>query len=163
MSLSCPSCKSPVFEPDVKCEVCAFPLKGTEKEKAVFIGKKYANKQKKADARQAINRNKAMLFILGGFNIVVPFFKFILARGNFFDLIWGFIVGGFFIGLGFLAKVQPLVSFILALSFLLFGYLVEFLINPSSIFNGLIIKIVIIGVLVYGIIRAVELQKAKNA
>lgn len=162
MSLSCPSCKSLVFEPDVKCEVCAFPLKGTEKEKALFIGQKYAKNQKKADAKQAINRNKIMLFILGGFNIVVPFFKFVLARGNVFDTIWGFIVGGFFIGLGFLAKIQPLLSFVLALSFLMFGYLIEFLINPSSIFNGLIIKVIIIGVLVYGIARAVELQKSKN-
>lgn len=155
-TLICPSCKSTCFELDEKCEICNFPLKGNEKEKAVFIGQKYAKKQKADDGVKAINKNRNLLFAIGGFNIVISPILFLMNRIQIGDGILNLIVGLIFIGLGLLAKIQPLVSFILALLLLLGLYLLNYLVDPSTIFNGIILKLIIIGSLIYAIVRAME-------
>lgn len=156
VALICPSCKSTCFELDEKCEICNFPLKGTEKEKAVFIGQKYAKKQKADDGEKAINKNRNLLFVIGGFNIVLSPVLFVMNRLQIGDVILNLILGLIFIGLGLLAKIQPLVSFILAFILLLGLYALNYIADPSTLFNGIIVKLIIIGSLIYAIVRALE-------
>ena len=155
-TLTCPSCKSTCFEPDVKCEVCGFPLKGTEREKAVFIGQKYVKKQKEADGSKTVRVNQTILFIVGGLNIVIGLFSYATNKFGSIQLIVSLILGFVFIGMGILAKFQPLIAFTIALLLLLSLYFLSYLGDPDTLARGILWKIIIIGCLIYGIARSIE-------
>lgn len=73
-----------------------------------------------------------------------------------------FAIGGAFLGMYFLSKTQPLGAFITALSIYVGIHLLIMILDPSSIINGIVFKIVIIVLLVNGIRSAHALPKPRS-
>lgn len=158
---NCQNCKESISKIEFECSNCGFPISGTEKEKAVFIGKQIANKSKIDDAKVSQNKVRTILFIIGGFQLLNGF----LAFNEGFDMVdymFYALLGILFIVFGFLAPKRPLIFISLALLLLLSYYTFLYLINPQFIYQGIIWKFVAIAFLVYGLIGSLEERKLKK-
>jgi len=72
----CKNCKSEFNESDNKCITCKYPLKGTDKEKAQFVAKQIMQKSDVEDSIEKLKKSRLILFLFGGFNVLVSFIPF---------------------------------------------------------------------------------------
>jgi len=158
----CPSCKTEFEKQPEVCSNCAFPFAGTEKEKSIFIGQQILKKGKVSDTKDGIKRARLILWIIGGLNIVSPFFIYNTHSTGAIFIIVGIILGLIFIGLGFLTYKKPFISILISLILLLLFYTIDGLANPSILFQGIIWKIVFLSGLIYGLVSIIQAEKIKK-
>jgi Ca2+/Na+ antiporter len=77
-------------------------------------------------------------------------------------LILGLVVGVSFVVFGFVVEQSPFLFLLIALSALLLLYLTAALINPISIVQGLVWKILYITLLAYALVRVKRAEKLKS-
>ena len=159
--LFCPNCKESISKIEFECSNCKYPLSGTDKEKAVFIGRQISNKSKIDDAKTSQNKIRIILYIIGGFQLL----NALMAYLNGYDMgsyLFYFILGSIFILFGYLSPKKPLVFISLALILLLAYYAFLYSINPRYLTQGLIWKIISVSFLVYGIVKSLEERQLKK-
>ncbi|MGC6430381.1 MAG: hypothetical protein ACON5F_05005 [Jejuia sp.] len=157
----CPNCKSEVSQVELECEHCGFPLAGTDKEKAIFIGRQISNKSKIGDAKESQAKAQRILYIVAGFQIlngVLVYFNTKSLIDTAFYIVLGLLLGVF----GFFSSKKPILFLSLALALILGYYVLLYLINPELVFRGSMWKVVIIGFLGYGIWNAIEAKELKK-
>lgn len=159
--LVCPNCKEEISQVEINCENCNFPLAGTEKEKAVFIGRQIANKSKIGDAKASQGKAQKILYIIGAFQLFNAFRAYSNSL-DFSSVLFYVILGGLLILFGFLSSKKPLLFISLALAIMLGYYALLYSINPEYLFQGSIWKVITIGFLGYGIFGAMEEQDIKK-
>lgn len=159
--IKCPNCKEEVSQVEIECTNCSFPLAGTEKEKAIFIGQQIANKSKIGDAQESQSKTQKILYFTGAFQLFNAFRAY---NGNLetSDIVFFIILGSLFIVFGFLSSKKPILFISLALGLILCYYALLYFINPQLIFQGIVWKIVIIAFLIYGIYSAFEEKRLKK-
>jgi hypothetical protein len=158
----CPTCKI-VYElqPD-KCDNCGYPFSGTDKDKSHFVAHQVLKKGKISDTRDRIKNARIILFVIAGFNIIVPFFKY--SDTDFGGVLIGLsiLIGLIFLVFGILAKRKPFISILIPLVLLLVFYLLGFIVEPATLFRGILWKALFIGGLLYGLISIKESEKIKK-
>ncbi len=162
MELNCPHCKSTFKQSDEFCSHCKFPLKGTEKEKLIFIGQNILKKDKVALAVGHRKVTKYILLGLGSLNIGALILNWIFNQitpiDNYVPLLLGFV----FISLSFIADKKPLFSLSSGLALLLVLYVTNYIIDPETLWTGFKSKIVIIGMFSYGLYVNLQAKKIKS-
>lgn len=117
----------------------------------------------KAETKKGINRGRYALFILGGFNLLYGIYELTNQEDPFlyYAGIIDSIVGLVFIGLGVLSMYKASLSMLIGLIF--YGALIILLalVDPATIFQGIILKVIIISSLVYSF-RVAREEEAKN-
>ncbi len=73
-SIICPAYKTEFSKQPITCKKRGFPFSGTEKEKSLFICQQILKKGKVSDNK--IKRARIILRIIGGINILSPFFTY---------------------------------------------------------------------------------------
>ena len=160
-NLICPSCNEEVSRISVYCENCKFPLSGTDKEKAIFIGQQTLNKSKIDNSESVIKRTQIILYVVVGFQVLNAFlvyYNFESVIDTVFYLVIGLILGVF----AFLLPKKPIVFIISALAVILGYYLLLFLANPFLLYSGILWKCIIVMALLYALYTVVESQKIKK-
>ncbi len=66
---NCPACKTEFSERVEFCSKCEFPFNGTEKEKAIHIGRFIGKKGVIADSSIYIKKSQNILYFIAGLNI----------------------------------------------------------------------------------------------
>ena len=160
-ALVCPNCDSDVSQIEVFCDYCGYPLAGTEKEKAIFIGKQIANKSTIGDAKDSQHRVSIILYIVAVFMFLNAFLVY-TNLNSLIDAIIYSALGIVLIVIGVLAPKKPILFIAIALFVMLSYYTLLFIIDPSYILQGIVWKIVILASLVYGLIHAIEARKLKK-
>jgi hypothetical protein len=150
-SYTCNYCKSSVTEADDFCPNCKYPLKGTEKEKSIFIGQQVLKKGTISDAKIVRKNASYILLFIGIVNLLVPMIRFLISSSYIVEFIIGLIIGVLFIVLSFKARKVVYYPFIIGIIFLLFIYIINGIIQPESIIAGISWKIFYLGGLTYGI------------
>lgn len=159
--LTCPNCKEEISQVEITCENCNYPLAGTEKEKAVFIGQQIANKSKIGDAKGAQGKAQKILYIIGAFQLFNAFRAYNNGL-NTEDIIFYIVLGGVLMAFGFLSSKKPLLFISLAFAIMLGYYALLFSINPEYLFQGIIWKAITLGFLGYGAFGAMEERDIKK-
>lgn len=157
----CSYCKSEVSQVEVHCENCGFPLSGTEKEKAIFIGQQTLRKSKVAGSEKMVGKTRIILYIVAGFQVfngLLAYFMF----NSFIDLFLHFIIGGMLAVFSYLSPKKPILFVSLALCVILFYYLLLYLANPLFLFQGIIWKFAIVMALLYTLYDAIESRNLKK-
>ena len=158
----CPTCKT-VYElqPD-KCDNCGYPFSGTDMDKSHFVAHQVLKKGKISDTRDRIKNARIILFVIAGFNIIVPFFQY--SNTDFGGVLIGLsiLIGLIFLVFGILAKRKPFISLLIPLILLLVFYLLDFIVEPATLFRGMLWKALFIGGLLYGLISIKESEKIKK-
>ncbi len=157
----CPNCKQEVSRIAVDCENCKFPLSGTAKEKAIFIGQQTLNKSKIDNSAQVIRRTQIILYVIAGLKVLSGILSYI-QYDSVFDLIFFLVIAAILATFGFLMPKKPVLFIVLSLGVLLLYYTLLFLIDPMLIFRGILWKFAFVGALLYALYTVVESQKLKK-
>ena len=114
----CSYCKNPIKESDEFCPSCKFPLKGTEKEKSIFIGQQILKKDTIKKAIGARKFAKYIMIFIGLWYVLYPMINLFSNNYTIGDLIQLFI-GLIFIVLGLISNKTPQFSLLIAIGLLL--------------------------------------------
>ncbi|MBL3658715.1 hypothetical protein [Fulvivirga sediminis] len=147
--MKCKYCQTETTEETAECNVCRYPIKGTEKEQASFVAKQIIQKREVEESYEKLKKARNILFIIGGFYIVFPFTP-LSGTITQFAIIVSVILGVIFTIFAFLTYKSPLVAIGIPLFLTLAFYVVLLLINPILLFTGLLWKIIIVSGLGYG-------------
>ena len=161
-NVTCPVCKTTFNEQPVKCNSCGFPFSATEKEKSLFIGQQILKKRTVSDTKDKIKRARIILWSIGGMNLLASLFALTNAQAQNVFVVAGVILGLVFIGFGFLAYKKPFISILIPLILLVLLHLAAAIADPSTLLRGIILKVVFIGVLIYGLVGIVEAEKIRK-
>jgi len=155
----CKNCNA-IFEAEPHtCTSCGFPLGGTDRERSAFIADKIIKKGHIEDAEKSLKQARAILFAIGGITIALTFFR----TQSFFTASLSVFLGMVFIIFGITAKKRPFLSLIVPLILLLLFYLVDAIIDPSSLVQGFLWKIIYVTVLTHSVIKVKRAEKIKQA
>ena len=160
-SLTCSNCKSTIADSDSFCANCGFPERGTDDEKNKFHYRVKLKQDVVRDAEKKVRGVKTMLYILAGLNLVlgVVFIFFMDSDLTFADGLGFLITALVFTGCSIWVNKQPLIGVMSAFGFYIFLLVLSGIFDPNTIFQGLLLKIIIIGVFIKGINSARDAKK----
>ncbi|MBL7853753.1 MAG: hypothetical protein JNL17_05120 [Cyclobacteriaceae bacterium] len=154
--MNCPNCKSPYGETDATCIICGFPFQGTDAEKSKFIGQQVLKEGVIDESRKATQNARLILFFIGGLNCILALFIPDLTT-KVIALALGFL----YVTFGLLIKKSPKLIMSFALFLLLLVFLIEGIIEPISLFRGIVWKLLYISSLVYGLYNVSKAEKLR--
>ncbi|MET1258637.1 hypothetical protein ABV409_04815 [Flagellimonas sp. DF-77] len=159
---NCSFCKFEHKATDLVCPNCGLPFNASEEQKSKHITGIFRANESLQEVTHSLNRAKWVLFSLGLGMLLILFYSFY--KGSLLDDDFMIMAGlSIFISIcGFAINDYPIKSVVLGTVFViaLFGYSIY--LDPSSLFKGLILKILIFGSLYYAIKSAIEFDKAIN-
>ncbi|RDK84857.1 hypothetical protein [Marinirhabdus gelatinilytica] len=158
-TLTCPACKIKVYENPDFCDNCKYPFIGSEKEKSIHIGKFISKKGVVQDSSNALGNVQKILFFLGGLNILTVIIMYSSTNSHWLDLALNGFLALVFIFCAIFLKKAPLLFTILPLATLLGVYTLNAVIDPMSLVNGIIIKVLIVGSLIYSMYLSLKARK----
>lgn len=157
---SCYYCNSsPLTEAIVFCPSCGFPQRGLEDDQKKFITNKRILLIQLDGMHDKVKKARNALFIAAG--VMLLSYGLAFTQHGALVLIEGGIVCGAFVGFGFWANKNPFPAVLTGLIFLLTLYVLYAIVNPVTIFTGIIVKIAIIAALIYGLKAALQAKKIK--
>lgn len=156
----CFNCKHLVSADEIYCSECGYPQNGSDDDKNTFERRIMRKKEVVKDAEKRIKNVKILLYVLAGLSVVVGLFYIFGGNENLFaDGIVSLISGLVFIGCAIWVNKQPLTGILAAFIYWIVLQVLYSIVVPSSIFSGIIIKIIIIGVFIKGINSAKDASK----
>ena len=159
--IECNNCKTEINEIIDECNICKYPIGGDEKKQASFIAKQVMQKSDVIESIERLKKSRMILFLLGAFNIIVPFTP-LLKNPTTFQYVLSISLGIILVGFGFLTFKKPKIALIIPLSLFAIYYLILFLINPIYLFTGMLWKMIIIMGLGYGYFSVRKSDKILN-
>lgn len=158
---SCSACYNQINEDDSFCGGCGYPLKGTVEEKNNFISVRNSKEIDLADANNKIKTAGRSLYWIAGATVLSGFiFYFVNKDINL--IIVNLILGAIYAGLGAWSQKKPLAAIISGFALYVLIFILNVITNPSSIANGIILKILFVGYFIKGIKSAIEAEKIKK-
>jgi len=158
--LSCTQCETIIKETQKYCTNCGYPQRGSAGDKSKFHAERIMNRSKAVDAPKTIRQARNILFIVAGITFIYGIFLFFY-RDDMASLIAAAIMTGVYVVLGYWSQQKPLISLVLALLLYATNMVLSFIIEPDTLYKGLIFKVIIIYFLIRGINSAMHLRKAK--
>lgn len=158
---TCVYCKAAVSQVEVLCENCGFPLSGTEKEKAIFIGQQTLRKSKVDSSKKMVGKTRIILYIVAGFQVLDAILFFAL-HDNLIDAVFHLIIAIFLATFSYLSPRKPILFVSLALAVILGYYFLLYLVDPMLLFQGIIWKFAIVMALLYTLYDAIESHNLKK-
>ena len=159
---TCKTCKTEYETMPEICSNCGFPFKGTDKEKSHFVAHQILKKNIIKTTKESIKKARTVLFLIGGFNILIPLFKYLNGQYDGIMLFLSIIIGLIFLLFGFTAKYKPFISILIPLSLLSIFYLLITIIDPTTLFNGIIWKFIFLGSMIYSLNSIIKSEKIKK-
>ncbi len=117
------------------------------------------NKSRHEDSNRKIKQGRITLMVIGILNLLVAIYYFTQEYMESVAYIQ-MAIGLVFVGLYFLGAKKPMLALVLGLVFFVVPHLLTAVLDPSSIYRGIIFKVIIIVFLVKGIISVNQLPKA---
>ncbi len=152
MNIKCPACKTEFSTQINNCNKCKFPFNGTEQEKSVHIGQFIMKKGILFDATNSIDKVQYILYFIA-FLFALPLLMlvFVKTNVNFIDIFITIVIIFVFLFFGYFIKKHPFWFVMIPLLMLLGIYLINYIIDPSSLMRGIYFKLFVIGSLVYSL------------
>ncbi|MBL6666800.1 MAG: hypothetical protein ISP66_07360 [Flavobacteriaceae bacterium] len=158
---TCTICNTTYDVEPIVCSKCDYPFSASEEEKSTFVGQLFSKKLIIQEARVKVKNTQKILWAIGGVNVFyfIILFSFHPTLNIYIlDLLLGFV----FIGFGFYAAKKPFRSILISLILLLGIYVSNALVDPISLFRGIIFKVIFVVGLIYGLLAIYQVHKIKN-
>ena len=154
----CSKCQTSLEEGAIFCNSCGYPEGGTEEDKAKYYHSIKLKKDIVEDGHKKMKSVRILLMVLAGFNVAFGLF-YLTDPLTFADAIGSFIAAGLFLGCIIWVNKQPLTGVIAAFMFWILLQLSVVLVDPALLFNGILLKIIFIGIFIKGISSAKDAKK----
>lgn len=156
-NVTCENCKAVVEASKKFCPHCSFPIGGTEEEQRSFRLTVSSRKRLLSDANDKIKSAKQIMYVLAGlifiFGLIQGF-----ANDDFGTMIVNLCISLLYLILAAWANKNPfgaiLTAFIIYVSLILVNAVIE----PTTLFSGIIMKVIVIGGFIKGTRSAKEAQ-----
>lgn len=144
----CALCRGLVAAEQEYCGNCGYPANSTEKNKKSFKINRVQKKKKLDEIESKIKNAGYFVFLIAAFN---AFYGLIVDDP--IEKIIYFVLVGLYVTFGVLALKKPFIGILLA--FVLYGTLLILtaFVDPSALFSGIFIKILIIGSFFFALTR----------
>lgn len=162
---SCPCCINKPEPDDLFCNGCGFPLKGTQQEQDFFYSERNAKEIDLADLNNNVESARKSLYWIAGLSVISFLFGYFTANNEqdkFIILFTSVILIGAFLVFGVWSKTKPTAALISGLSLYLIIHTLNAIVDPATIFSGIILKVIIIVYLIKGIKSVLEVDKLKK-
>lgn len=156
--LSCTHCETLIQKNQKYCPGCGYPQRGTAGEKSKFHADRILKNSKAKEAPKLIRQARNTLFVIAGITLLSGLFMFYF-QDDIATLIAAVIMTAIYVILGFWSQQKPLIALVCALLLYLTNIVLSAVIEPETIYKGIIIKIIIIVFLAKGINSALHLRK----
>lgn len=162
---SCERCNEDLRESSGKfCPKCGFPANGTEQDQKNFYHALKLKQDVLDDAQKKLKRVSVMLYILAGINILYGLYFFGAGAALYGDdagIIGAttIIMGLIFIGCALWVKKNPVAGTVTAFSIYALVQVASALVEPTTLFQGIILKIIIVVIFVRGIRSAFDYRE----
>lgn len=160
--IHCPACKSEQIENIDFCTNCEFPFNGTEKERAIHIGKYINKKGVLFDSGDSIERSQQILYAIAGINLLFIIIGFFTIGSDLITIIINLIITGIIAFCGYKIMENPMRYTIIPLILLLTIYTFNLIFDPKTLVRGAMVKLAIIGGLSYSIYLIKSAEKFKK-
>ncbi len=144
----CKNCKTEVLNDSPVCEICNYPIAGSESEQAEFIAKQVIQKSDVKESIERLKKARLLLFILGAFYVIGSLIP-IINKGA-LSIVIGVIIGLMFIGFGLLTFKRPKQALLIPLVIIVTYYIILLLVMPEYLWRGVLWKIIVLTGLSYG-------------
>jgi hypothetical protein len=164
-TIRCKCCSKVVNIEDQFCQACGFPLKGTEENQNTFIYTRGYKHLELQGLERKIKSAGTTLYVLAGFFLLFGLGYFFINAGTNTSsgvLITNAIVAIIFLLLGYWSKKKPVAAIISGMVLFILVQLLSIFEDPSNIYKGIIIKIIIIGYLIKGMKSAFEAERIRK-
>lgn len=146
---NCPACKKENAEISIFCERCNYPFEGTEKEKAVHVGKFISKKGVSYDKDDSLKRSQLILGIIAVFNLFPLVINYNILQT--FDIVFTLSIVIIFMYCALTIKKHSFIKVLVPLIILILLNLLILLVNPQIFFDGIIIRAAYILALIYSL------------
>ncbi len=157
-SLPCENCSAEVNPNQKFCSQCSFPANGTEDEKRSFRLLVSSRKRFLKDANEKIKSGKTIIYVLAGLYFVFGLF-FGLVNDDIATMVVYLVCTIIYLILAAWSSKNPFGAILTALIIYVTIHVLAAIVEPASIFSGIILKIIFISAFVKGIRSAQEAQK----
>lgn len=161
-NIQCPSCKKEFETIPTNCSNCQFPFQGTEREKTVHIAQFIEKKGVLVDSDDSIEKSRKILYAITGINVIYLVVGYVTGDAHFMDTILNFVISGVFFICAFNIEENPIRLTTVPLILLISIYTLNFLLNPSMFFQGIVVKLLIVGSMFYSIYLIKSAEKFKK-
>lgn len=145
----CKNCKNKVLDESLICEICNYPIGGSESEQAKFIAKQVIQKSDVNESIERLKKARLLLFVLGAF-YVIGFLIPVINKGSTISIVISMIIGLIFIGFGLWTFKRPKPALLIPLIITILYYIILLLVEPSYLWRGVLWKIIVLSGLFYG-------------
>jgi len=163
-SINCQHCSAANNEDSKFCVSCGFPVKGDEADQKRFLSAKKVKEINLEEYDGKIKSAKTTLFVISGFTAV---FGTVIAclgpdENKILLIVINLIIAGIYLALGFWCKKKPFAAILSGLIIYISLILVNAVDDPKTIYQGIIMKGVIVAYLVKGLKSAKEAETLKK-
>lgn len=154
-TLVCPNCRTAYEADQSNCHFCSFPIKGSEKETASFYAAQSIQEVEVRDSFKRIKTGRIILFVLGGLFVVMALFNLDYIE----DFIISMVFAAPFLICAFLTNKHPVWALGIPFGLILLFNVLLLLLSPRALFDGLFIKLIILGALGYAFVSVVKARR----
>lgn len=162
----CPDCDNAVVPGKIFCTNCGYPVNGTPEQKSNFDIEKYKLQAELDVTQSRIKNGTTTLYVLSGLallgSFVIPTMMDMSGDEKKQTFITYIILSALYIGLAFLSKKKPFAALLTALILYVTVIILGAFVQPTSLFSGIIIKVLVIAYLVKGTKGAYEAEDLKR-
>ncbi len=155
----CSKCNNEIKINQKFCTNCGYPEFGSISDKATFNSNEVQNYYKLKEAPKKIKSARTSLFVISGISFLYGLIMF-FSNDDSASLITSAILSIIYLVLGYWSQQKPLIALVLGLLVYLTIMVLNGIIEPSTIYKGIIIKVLIIAYLGKGINSALHLRKS---
>lgn len=161
----CAHCNREAKPEDTFCTNCGYPLKGTEAEQNDFITQRQFEEIDMFAYNKTLRQAGNTLYYLSGvfvFSAILYFFMHKDEAEVAAVVVTNVVMAIIFLVLGAYSRRKPLACLISGLSLYIIVQVLNAIVEPMTIVQGIIIKIIIIGYMIKGIKSASEIEKIRK-
>lgn len=154
---NCKNCNTEIDQTITVCQVCKYPIEGTDQEKAQFIAKQVIQKSNVEYSIKRLKHARNTLLAVGAYFLlgaIIHFTKEEQLKG-----IIGISFGLGFFSLAFLTIKKPILAISIPLGLTLAYYLFLLITNPLALWVGFVWKIAVLTGLGYGLYSVLKANK----
>ena len=160
-SLTCENCKAVYQANQNFCDQCSFPVGGTDHAKQSFRLHVGMHKQWLRDANKETGTSKIIIYVLAGIFLLMGLYRGFFVD-DFTNMITNLVISVIFLVLASWSDTNPFGAILTAFIIYLTVQLYNFFLDPSTLFQGIILKAIIILGFAKGVRSAHEAQRLRK-
>jgi hypothetical protein len=156
--VACENCQTNTPSVQTYCSQCSFPVNGMEEEKRNFRLLVSSRKRLVKDAEEKMKSSKVIIYIMAGIFFLVGLYMG-FGLDDYFSLTANLVCCIIYLGLAAWTDHNPFGAILTALILYITLIVINAFIEPSTLFSGIIMKVIFISAFVKGIRSAQEAQR----